>query len=114
MKIAVLDDYQRAAASLEAFGRLAGHEVTLFTDHVREPDALAQRLQGYEAVVLIQQRVRFTREVVARLPASVRLVSQTGSWVGHIDVEACTERGIAVGAAGQTNYHAPAELAWAL
>jgi D-3-phosphoglycerate dehydrogenase len=114
MKIAILDDYQQAAASLDAFARLAGHEVTAFTDHVRDPDGLASRLQGYEAVVLIQQRVRFTRAVVERLPESVRIVSQTGSWVGHIDVAACTERGIAVGAAGQTNYHAPAELAWAL
>jgi D-3-phosphoglycerate dehydrogenase len=114
MRIAILDDYQDAARTLQAFSRLAGHEVTAFTDHVRDPDALAQRLRGYEAVVLIQQRLRLTREIVEKLPESVRIVSQTGSWVGHIDVEACSKRGIAVGAAGKTNYHPPAELAWAL
>lgn len=114
MRIAILDDYQNATCSLQAFGRLAGHEVTAFTDHVHDPDTLAQRLRGYEALVLIQQRLRLTREIIEKLPASVRIVSQTGSWVGHIDVEACSERGIAVGAAGKTNYHAPAELAWAL
>jgi len=52
--------------------------------------------------------------IVEQLPPTVKIVSQTGSWTGHIDVAACTERGIAVGAAGHTNYHAPAELAWAL
>jgi D-3-phosphoglycerate dehydrogenase len=114
MRIAILDDYQDAARSLKAFSRLAGHEVTAFTDHVRDPDTLAQRLRGYEAIVLIQQRLRLTREIVEKLPESVRIVSQTGSWVGHIDVEACSARGIAVGAAGKTNYHPPAELAWAL
>ncbi len=114
MNIAILDDYQDAARTLQAFKRLAGHRVTAFTDHVQDPDALAARLAGFDAVVLIQQRTRFTREVVMKLPDSVRIVSQTGSWVGHIDVEACTARGIAVGAAGHTNYHAPAELAWGL
>ena len=114
MRIAILDDYQDAARSLKAFSRLAGHEVTAFTDHVRDPDTLAQRLRGYEAIVLIQQRLRLTREIVEKLPESVRIVSQTGSWVGHIDVDACSARGIAVGAAGKTNHHPPAELAWAL
>jgi D-3-phosphoglycerate dehydrogenase len=114
MRIAILDDYQDAARSLKAFSRLAGHEVTAFTDHVRDPDMLAQRLRGFDAIVLIQQRLPLTREIIAQLPESVRIVSQTGSWVGHIDVAACSERGIAVGAAGKTNYHAPAELAWAL
>jgi D-3-phosphoglycerate dehydrogenase len=114
MKVAILDDYQDATRTLDACAQLAGHDVTAFTDHVRDPAALAKRLTGFEAVVLIQQRVPFTRTVVASLPASVRLISQTGSWVGHIDVPACTARGIAVAAAGKTNYHAPAELAWAL
>jgi D-3-phosphoglycerate dehydrogenase / 2-oxoglutarate reductase len=114
MKIAILDDYQQAARSLKAFDRLAGHDVTAFTEHVSEPEALAVRLRGYDAIVLIQQRLRLAREIVAKLPESVRIVAQTGSWVGHIDVDACTERGIAVAAAGHTNYHAPAELAWAL
>ena len=114
MKIAILDDYQQASRGLHAFARLPGHEVIVFTDHVRDPDTLASRLRGYEALVLIQQRLRLTRAIVERLPDSVRIVAQTGSWVGHIDVEACSERGIAVCAAGKTNYHPPAELAWAL
>jgi len=114
LKIAILDDYQNAARSLTAFRALAGHEVVSITEHLRDPEELARRLQGVQALVLIQQRLPLTRAIVERLPSSVRIVSQTGSWTGHIDVAACTERGIAVGAAGRTNYHAPAELTWAL
>jgi D-3-phosphoglycerate dehydrogenase len=114
MKIAILDDYADAARTLKAYSKLAGHNVTAFTDHVRDPGVLAKRLEGVEAIVLIQQRVWLTRAMVEQLPPTVRLVSQTGSWTAHIDVAACTERGIAVTAAGKTNFHAPAELAWAL
>lgn len=114
MKVAILDDYARASPRLSAYAKLAGHEVTVFDDHVREPDVLAARLDGFEALVVIQQRLWMPRALVDRLPTSVRLISQTGHWYAHIDIDACTERGIAVTAAGTTNYHAPAELAWGL
>lgn len=114
MKIAILDDYADAARTLKAYAKLAGHEVTSFTDHVRDPDALAARLQGFAALVVIQQRLWMPRAVIEKLPDSVRLISQTGHWHAHIDAAACTERGIAITAAGTTNYDAPAQLAWAL
>lgn len=114
MKVAILDDYANASPTLDAWAKLAGHEVTVFTDHVRDPAKLAARLAGMEAVVVIQQRLWMPRAVIEKLPASVRLISQTGHWYAHIDVAACTERGIAVTAAGKTNFHAPAQLAWAL
>jgi D-3-phosphoglycerate dehydrogenase len=114
MKIAILDDYANAARTLKAYAKLAGHDVTSFNDHVRDPDALAARLQGFEAVVVIQQRVWMPRSVIEKLPDSVRLISQTGHWYAHIDAAACTERGIAITAAGTTNFDAPAQLAWAL
>lgn len=114
MKIAILDDYQDAARTLACFAKLAGHEVHALTEHVREPAALAQRLDGAEAVVMIQQRCPLPRAAIERLPGSVRLLSQTGRNVSHIDVAACTERGILVAAGGTSNSHPPAELAWAL
>ena len=114
MKIAILDDYANAARTLKAYTKLAGHEVTSFTDHVRDPDAVAARLQGFEAVVVIQQRLWMPRAVIERLPDSVKLISQTGHWHAHIDAAACTERGIVITAAGTTNYDAPAQLACAL
>lgn len=114
MKIAILDDYQDAARTLTCFNKLAGHDVYSITEHVRDPAGLAQRLDGAEAVVMIQQRCPLPRAAVERLPASVRLLSQTGRNVSHVDVAACTERGIIVAAGGTSNSHPPAELTWAL
>jgi D-3-phosphoglycerate dehydrogenase len=114
MKVAILDDYAHASPTLAAFAKLAGHDVTVFTEHVHDPDELARRLAGFEALVVIQQRLWMPRAVIEKLPSSVRLISQTGHWYAHIDVEACTQRGIAITAAGKTNFHAPAELAWGL
>jgi len=114
MKVAILDDYAAASPTLAAYSKLAGHEVTVFTDHVRDADLLRERLEGFEALVVIQQRLWMPRTVIDKLPASVRLISQTGHWYAQIDVEACTQRGIAVTASGKTNFNAPAELTWAL
>jgi D-3-phosphoglycerate dehydrogenase / 2-oxoglutarate reductase len=113
MKIVVLDDYQDAFRTLSCFLRLAGNEVLVFHDAVKEPEALAARLGDAEAAVLIQQRSALPRAVVERLPG-VRLVSQTGRNVGHIDLAACTERGIVVSAGGASSPNATAELAWGL
>ena len=114
VKIAILDDYQDAARTLQCFGKLAGHDVVSITRHVRDPDGLAQCLDDAQAVVMIQQRCPLPRAAIERLPASVRLLSQTGRNVSHIDVAACTERGIIVAAGGTSNSHPPAELTWAL
>jgi D-3-phosphoglycerate dehydrogenase len=37
MKIVVLDDYQDAFRTLSCFARLAGHEVQVFHNTVKEP-----------------------------------------------------------------------------
>lgn len=113
MKIAVLDDYQDAFRTLSCFARLAGHEIRVFHDTVKEPEALAARLGDVDAAVLIQQRSALPRAVVERLP-DLKLVSQTGRNVGHIDLPACTERGIIVSAGGAGSPNATAELAWGL
>ena len=64
-------------------------------------------------MVLTQQRSRFPRAAIERLP-KLKLISQTGRATAHIDVAACTERGIVVSAGGAGNPHATAELTWAL
>ncbi len=33
MKIAILDDYQDVVRTLPAFGKLKGHDVTIYNDH---------------------------------------------------------------------------------
>lgn len=114
MKIAVLDDYQDAFRGLTCYPRLAGHEVVVYNDTVKDPAALAARLSEADAVVLTQQRSFFTKAVIEALPR-LKLVSLTGRNASHLDVTACTDRGIAIAVArGVGNPSAPAELAWAL
>ncbi|MEO6412374.1 MAG: D-2-hydroxyacid dehydrogenase family protein [Pedococcus sp.] len=112
MRVAVLDDYASAFARLPAAGRLAGHEVVSFADSVTGA-GLAERLDGFDAVILLQQRTAVPRDVVERL-TTVRLLSQTGRNTSHLDVAACTERGITVSAGGAGGPNATAELTWAL
>ena len=112
MRVAVLDDYAGAFERLPAAARLEGHEVVSFADSVTGA-ALAERLDGFDAVILLQQRTAVPREVVERL-TTVRLLSQTGRNTSHLDVAACTERGITVSAGGAGGPQATAELTWAL
>ena len=53
MKITILDDYFDTLGSLDCFGKLAGHEVTVWNDHVEDTDLLAERLREGKALVLI-------------------------------------------------------------
>jgi D-3-phosphoglycerate dehydrogenase len=112
MRIAILDDYQDCVRGLDCFARLAGHEVLVLHEALSSPDALAARLDGVEALVLIRERTKITAALLDRLP-SLRLISQTGRHGPHIDLGACTARGVTV-AIGKGSPHAPAELTWAL
>lgn len=112
MRIAIPDDYQDCVRSLACFGKLAGHEVTVFHDTLNDTAALAARLQDFDAVVLTRERTRIGAALLDRLPR-LRLISQTGKVAGHVDVAACTARGVAV-ADGRGSGAATAELTWAL
>jgi D-3-phosphoglycerate dehydrogenase / 2-oxoglutarate reductase len=73
---------------------------------------LAVRLRDADVVVLIRERTQISRQLLEKLPR-LKLISQTGSVGHHIDLQACTERGVAV-AEGIGSPVAPAELTWAL
>ncbi len=112
MKIAILDDYQDACRNLDAWSKLAGHEVTVFRDTLKVEDALAERLRDFEALVLIRERTRMPASLLERLPR-LRALSQTGKAGSHIDVAACKRLGIEV-LEGSGSPYATAELTWAL
>jgi D-3-phosphoglycerate dehydrogenase len=112
MNIIIPDDYQDAVRNLSCFDRLADHSVSVFTDTLKNIGALAERLQSADALVLIRERTRISEELLARLPR-LKLISQTGKGTAHIDLAACTRRGIVV-SAGTGSPFAPAELTWAL
>jgi D-3-phosphoglycerate dehydrogenase len=114
MKVAVLDDYFDTIRTLDCFSRLDGHEVTVFTDHVQDTDALAERLAPFDALVLIRERTQISGALLERLP-NLRLISQRSVYP-HIDIEACTRLGVMVCSnlhAGMPSYPT-AELTWAL
>jgi D-3-phosphoglycerate dehydrogenase len=114
MKITILDDYFDTVRTLACFAKLEGHEVTVWTDHLQETDALAERLRDTEALVLIRERTRIQAPLLERLP-KLKLISQRSVYP-HIDVPACTRLGVIL----SSNQHADtpswatAELTWGL
>jgi D-3-phosphoglycerate dehydrogenase len=113
MKIAVIDDYQNAFRTLKCYPKLSRHEVVVFSDTETDIARLAERLKDADAVVLTQQRSSFPRALIERLP-KLKLIGQTGRAATHVDLEACTEKGIVVSASGSGNSSATAELTWGL
>jgi D-3-phosphoglycerate dehydrogenase len=114
VKITILDDYNDTLRTLPCFEKLAGHDVTVWTDHVDDTDVLADRLHDAEALVLIRERTAIRAPLLERLP-NLRLISQRSAYP-HIDVDACTRLGVVVSSNlhGGTPSYATAELAWAL
>jgi len=114
MKIAILDDYFDTLRTLPSFRKLDGHDVTVWTDHAQDIDTLARRLADTEALVLIRERTQIRAPLVDRLD-KLRLISQRSVYP-HIDVDACTRRGVIVSSNmhADTPSYAAAELTWAL
>jgi D-3-phosphoglycerate dehydrogenase len=114
MKITILDDYFDTLRTLPCFGKLDGHQVEIWNDHVQDSDALAARLKHTEALVLIRERTQIRAPLLDRLDR-LELISQRSVYP-HIDIDACTRRGVIVSSdqhAGTPSY-AAAELTWAL
>ena len=112
MNIVILDDYQDAVRKLRCASKLEAYPAKVFTNTVKGIGQLSVRLRDADAIVLIRERTHITRQLLEKLPR-LRLIAQTGRVGAHIDVQACTERGIAV-AEGVGSPIAPAELTWAL
>ena len=112
-KIAVLDDYQNVALSLADWSILDGRAmVTVFNDHLGDPEAVVERLLPFDIVCVMRERTPMTRSIIERLPR-LRLIASTGARNASIDLEAAEERGIQVVHTGYTS--APTiELTWAL
>jgi D-3-phosphoglycerate dehydrogenase len=114
VKVAILDDWFDTLRTLPSFERLAGHKVSVFTDHVQDTELLAERLSGFDALVLIRERTQIRAPLLERLPR-LRLISQRSVYP-HIDIDACTRLGVLVCSnlhAGTASW-ATAELTWAL
>jgi len=112
MNIVILDDYQDAVRKLNCSAKLEAFPAKVYTNTVKGLGQLSVRLKDADVIVLIRERTHITRALIDKLPR-LKLIAQTGRAGSHIDVQACTERGIAV-AEGVGSPVAPAELTWAL
>ena len=112
MNIVILDDYQDAVRKLRCADKLEPYPAKVFTNTVKGVGQLSVRLRDADVLVLIRERTPVTRQLVEKLPR-LKLIAQTGRVGKHVDLAACTERGIAV-AEGVSSPVAPAELTWAL
>ncbi|MFZ6648000.1 D-2-hydroxyacid dehydrogenase family protein [Undibacterium sp. TJN25] len=113
MKVIISDDYQDCVKTLDCYPSLAQNfEVEIYQDTLTSLDALAERFVSADAMLLVRERTPVSAELLARLP-KLKFISQTGRAANHVDLKACTARGIAVSAEGSATV-AAAELTWAL
>jgi phosphoglycerate dehydrogenase-like enzyme len=113
MKIAILDDYQNVALRMADWSRVASRaEISVFNDHVADPEELVKRLLPFDVICVMRERTPLTRDVIERLP-QLKLIASTGSRNASIDVAAAKERGIRITATGYRSTPT-IEMTWAL
>ena len=112
MNIVILDDYQDAVRKLACAARLDAYPAKVYTNTVKGIGQLSVRLKDADVIVLIRERTHMSRQLIEKLP-KLKMIAQTGRVGAHVDVAACTERGVVV-SEGVGSPTAPAELAWAL
>ncbi len=94
MKVAVIDDYYGAFAEQEPIKRLQDvAEVTIYEKPFPSQDTLVEALRGVDAVIANRGHTQFTAELLVRLP-DLRLISNTGGHLYHVDADAATRQGI--------------------
>ena len=112
MNIVILDDYQDVVRKLDCAAKLEHYPAKVYTNTVKGIGQLSVRLKDADVIVLIRERTGLNRALIEKLPR-LKMIAQTGRVGSHIDLAACTERGVAV-AEGVGSPIAPAELTWAL
>jgi phosphoglycerate dehydrogenase-like enzyme len=113
VRIAILDDYQNAALSMADWSGLDKHAtITVFNDHLADPDAVVARLQSFDIVCVMRERTPMTRAIIERLP-KLGLIASTALQNASIDQKAAAERGVEVMHTGYSSTPT-IELTWAL
>ena len=111
-RVAILDDYQHVALTSADWTLGDRVDITVFDDHIRDEDALVERLSPFEVVVAMRERTAFPESLLKRLPA-LKLLITTGPFNAVIDVAAANRAGITVSGTGGAGAATP-ELTWAL
>ncbi len=112
-RIAILDDFQNVALEVADWSAVAQRaDITVFDDHLADLDAVAERLRGFDIVVIMRERTPFPAALIDNLP-HLKLLVTTGMRNLAIDLDAATARGVIVSGTDSVGY-SPAELTWAL
>src|SRR5712691_12071895 len=113
MRVAILDDYQNVALATADWSSVTGRaEITVFNEHVADPDAVVERLLPFDVICVMRERTPLPREVIERLPR-LKLIASTGSRNASIDMAAAEESGIRITATGYRSTPT-IEMTWAL
>lgn len=112
LRIAVLDDYQGIAETVDWSPIPRPVDLLAIREHVAPGAELAARLADREVVVAMRERTAIDADLLARLPA-LRLLVTTGPFNAAIDTAAANRLGITV--CGTGGIITPTvELTWAL
>ena len=111
LRIAILDDYQNVATGLADWGSL-GAEVVAFTKPFADAGEVVRALAGFDVLVAMRERTRFTADVLERL-TDLRLLVSTGPANAAVDLAAALRLGITV-CGTRYESHPTIEHTWAL
>ena len=113
MQLAILDDYQNVALRFADWSRIQRmSDITVFNDHLSDPDDVVARLQPFDVLCVMRERTPLPREIIERLPR-LKMIASTGPGNASIDEQAARERNIHL---TNTGYRSTPtiELTWAL
>jgi phosphoglycerate dehydrogenase-like enzyme len=112
-RVAILDDYQNVALAMADWTSVSDRaDITVFNDHIGDPDRLVDRLGGFDVVFVMRERTPLTRSIIERLPR-LKMIASTGPFNASIDMAAVADHGIHLGTTGGT-IASTVELTWAL
>lgn len=113
VQVVILDDYQNVAMEMADWTAVADRaDITVFNDHIADPDELVDRLSPFDVVFVMRERTPLPRSIIERLPR-LKMIASTGPFNASIDMAAAEEHGIHVGTTGGT-VASTVELTWAL
>src|ERR1700739_3943930 len=87
-------------------------DITVFNDHIADPDDLEDRLAGFDVIFVMRERTPLPPSILEQLPR-LKMIASTGPFNASIDMAAAAEHGIHVGTTGGT-IASTVELTWAL
>lgn len=99
LRIAVLDDYQGLADTVDWSPVPRPVQITAIREHIAPGPALTEALAGHEVVVAMRERTPLDATLLADLP-DLKLLVTTGPFNAAIDVAAAHRLGITVSGTG--------------